>query len=177
VAHIVPDQEETRAQRHDSAAIDPGDPEGGLVMTADAHPLGSRRAPRLERVRVADAMHPGVMTCVAETPLRDVARMMVTHRIHCVAVPGDSGMASWSIVSDLDLVGAAGAGGVDARTAGDIAATEALTISADQPLDRAVQLMSEHQAAHVVVVAAASGRPVGVLSTLDVAALLAGGEA
>ena len=40
-------------------------------------------------------------------------------------------------------------------------------------LDRAVHLLSEHQAERLVVVGAATGRPVGVLSTLDVAGLLA----
>ncbi len=138
-------------------------------------PRDRRHAPRLEHVRVADAMHAGVVTCGAETPLRDVARMMVEHRIHCVAVPDveGKGIAAWGIVSDLDLVGAAAAGGVDGRTAGDVAASEALAISDDDALERAVQLMSEHQIAHLVVVGAATGRPVGVLSTLDVAGLLA----
>jgi CBS domain-containing protein len=103
---------------------------------------------------------------------------MVEHRIHCLAVSegAGSGMPAWSIVSDLDIITAATAEGVEARTAGEIAASEALTISDDHMLDRAVQLMSEHQAAHLVVVGAASGRPVGVLSTLDVAGLLAWDE-
>jgi CBS domain-containing protein len=138
-------------------------------------PNERRHAPRLNHVRVADAMHAGIVTCAAETPLRDVARTLVEHHIHCVAVPGieGTGVSSWAIVSDLDVVGAAAAGGVDERTAGDIAAGEALAISDDDVLDRAVQLMSEHQVAHLVVVGAASGRPVGVLSTLDVAGLLA----
>jgi CBS domain-containing protein len=147
-------------------------------MTTAGRPLGTHRSPRLEHVRVRDAMHPGVMACAAQTSLRDVARMMVTHRIHCVAVPDvhGHGASAWGIVSDLDVVGAAAAGDVEARTAGDIAATEALAISAEEPLDRAIQLMNEHEVTHLLVVAAASGRPVGVLSTLDVAGLLAGPE-
>jgi predicted transcriptional regulator len=100
---------------------------------------------------------------------------MVEHRIHCVALldTGGAGIPTWSIVSDLDVVGAAAAGSIEERTAGDIAASEALAISEDDVLDRAVQLMSEHQVGHLVVVGAATGRPVGVLSTLDVAGLLA----
>jgi CBS domain-containing protein len=133
------------------------------------------QAPRLAHVRVSDAMHAGVVTCAADTPLRDVARMMAEHRIHCVAVPDIEGTEAlaWGIVSDLDLVGAASAGSVEGGTAADIAVSEALAISDDDMLDRAVGLMSEHKVAHLVVVAAASGRPVGVLSTLDVAGLLA----
>lgn len=144
-------------------------------MSTANRPPERRHAPRLDHVRVSDAMHAGVVTCAADTLLRDVARMMVQHRIHCVAVPDieGKGLAVWGIVSDLDLVGAAAAGGLDGRMARDIAASEALAISEDDVLDRAVQLMSEHQVAHLVVVGAASGRPVGVLSTLDVAGLLA----
>ena len=144
------------------------------MPNVDRPPEG-RHAPRLDHVRVADAMHAGVVTCAADTPLRVVARMLAEHRIHCVAVPDieGTGTSTWAIVSDLDLIGAAAAGGIDGRTARDIAAGEALAISGDDVLDRAVQLMSEHQVAHLVVVGASSGRPVGVLSTLDVAGLLA----
>jgi CBS domain-containing protein len=138
-------------------------------------PPDRRHGPRLEHVRVGDAMHAGVVTCAPDTPLQDVARIMVEHHIHCVAIADTEGthVAPWGIVSDLDVVGAAAAGSVEGRTARDIAANETVTISDDDVLDRAVQLMSEHQVAHLVVVGAASGRPVGVLSTLDVAGLVA----
>ena len=53
------------------------------------------------------------------------------------------------------------------------AATAALMVSPGESLQRAAQLMTEHGTAHLVVVEPASGRPVGVLSTLDVAAALA----
>lgn len=144
-------------------------------MSSFNRPPDRPHAPRLSHVRVSDAMHAGVVTCAADTPLRDVARMMAEHRIHCVAVPDIEGTEAlaWGIVSDLDLVGAASAGSVEGRTAADVAVSEALAISDDDMLDRAVRLMSEHKVAHLVVVGAASGRPVGVLSTLDVAGLLA----
>jgi CBS domain-containing protein len=144
-------------------------------MSTFNRPPDRRHAPRLDHVRVSDAMHAGVVTCAADTPLRYVARMMSEYRIHCVAVPDIEGTETlaWGIVSDLDIVGAAAAGSVEGRTAADIAGTEALAISDDDMLDRAVRLMSEHKVAHLVVVSAASGRPVGVLSTLDVAGLLA----
>src|SRR5205085_3432185 len=103
------------------------------------------------------------------------AAPMAAHHIHCVAVPeldvdGDS---RWGIVSDLDVIGAAAAGVAEDIVAGQIAGTAALTTSDRERLDRAVQLMCEHQAAHLVVISASSGRPVGILSTLDVAAVLA----
>jgi CBS domain-containing protein len=133
----------------------------------------------LAHVRVGDAMHQGITSCSAETPLRGVARLLATKRIHCVAVADHppANVADWAVVSDLDLVTAAATDDLDSRTAGEIAATEALVVSAAEPLQRAAQLMAEHQVAHLLVVDAAGGRPVGVLSTLDVAGLLAGSEA
>jgi CBS domain-containing protein len=40
------------------------------------------------------------------------------------------------------------------------------------PLERAMQLMTEHEVTHVIVVERHAGRPIGVLSTLDVARAL-----
>lgn len=40
---------------------------------------------------------------------------------------------------------------------------------------RAAQLMVEHGVAHLIVLDAASGHPIGVISTLDVAAVYASG--
>lgn len=134
--------------------------------------------PSPERASVADAMHHGVLSCPPETPLKVVARMMATHRIHCVVVLGDPktyfDRGVWRIVSDLDLVRASGPGWHE-RTAGDAATTPAVTVSPDDPLLQAAALMGEHGAAHLVVSDAAS-RPVGILSTLDVAAALAWGR-
>jgi CBS domain-containing protein len=42
-------------------------------------------------------------------------------------------------------------------------------VSPRESLLRAAQLMTEHATAHLIVVDPESGRPVGVLSTLDVA--------
>jgi len=147
-------------------------------MGTDIAGTGSHRAPRLEHARVADAMHPGVMSCPPETSVRDVARAMAAHHVHCIVVVGyEERVPAWHVLSDIDLVQAIAAGQADDRTAGEIAATETLTVPSDEPLDRAAQLMAEHQASHVIVVSPQSGRPVGVLSTLDIAGVAAWGEA
>jgi CBS domain-containing protein len=52
-------------------------------------------------------------------------------------------------------------------------ATEALTIAPQESLRRAAQLMTENAVAHLVVVDAVDLRPVGILTTLDVAAACA----
>lgn len=46
-------------------------------------------------------------------------------------------------------------------------------MSADESLWRAAQLMKEHGVSHLVVVDAAAGYPLGVLSTLDIIAVYA----
>lgn len=131
------------------------------------------RSDVLAELAVADAMHAGVLTCSLETPLRDVARTMAEQRVHCVVARDGEPGSLWGVVSDLDLVSAASAGDVDGRTAGDMAATSVLTVTPTETLERAAQLMAEHEVAHLIVVDSHSTKPVGVLSTLDIAAALA----
>jgi CBS domain-containing protein len=50
-------------------------------------------------------------------------------------------------------------------------------VSSEDRLDGAAQLMIEHQVDHVLVVGSQDGRPAGVLSTLDIAGVMAWGEA
>ena len=119
-------------------------------------------------------MRVGVVSCPPETSLREVARIMATYRIHCVLVSDVEGHKPWGVVADLDI--AAGAGtDLDKLTAREVANTEVVTIAADDTLQLAAQLMAERKAAHLVVVQPDSGHPVGVLSTLDLAGVLAWG--
>jgi CBS domain-containing protein len=137
------------------------------------------RHPELADVCVADAMHPGVLTCPSETPLRDVARMLVSYAVHCIVVLGseeeheDGEERPWAVVSDLDLVAAALAGGLDEHTAGGVAGSPVVLISGRETLGQAAHMMSEYQTSHLLVVEPDELRPVGIVSTLDVAAALA----
>jgi CBS domain-containing protein len=132
-------------------------------------------APSFEGATVGDAMRLGVVSCSADTPLREAARLMASYRIHCVVVFDLDEEEPWGVVSDLDL--AASAGHVDGRTVRDVASTELVTLSVDESLVRAAQLMTEHEVAHLIVVQPRSGHPVGVISTLDLAGVLAWGGA
>lgn len=131
------------------------------------------------RTPVSDVMHRGVINRPPQTPLTDVAAAMAENGVHSVVIEGLAGRPGreeelvWGIVSDLDLMRAAAAGEMDAEV-DRLAATEIVTIDSDESVQRAAQLMSEHDIAHLIVVAPISGEPVGVVSTLDVAALLAG---
>jgi CBS domain-containing protein len=136
-------------------------------MTASKTHQPDLRPPR-PAARVVDAMSLGVLACPAWTPADAVARKMATHRIHAVVVEGLAGDA-WGVVSDMDLVRTA-RGEVKRLTAGEIAATEPLQVEATLPLDEAVRLMAEHDVSHLIVTDA--GRPVGMLSSLDVAAIV-----
>lgn len=139
-----------------------------------------RHEPTFAFATVRDAMHPGILTCSPDATLPEVARMMDEHQVHCVAVLGMSLHAQperlvWGIVSDIDLVRAAHTYGGLVTTAAAIAATEPVTIDAGEPLALAAQLMGEHDVHHLVVVAGAGAdaQPVGIVSSLDVAGVVA----
>lgn len=136
---------------------------------AERAPAGSA----LARTPVADAMNPAVISCGPETPLDEVAQMMVAARIHSVIVVqlDAEGATGWGVVSDLDVV-EAGDRAV-AMTAGEAAATELVAIAAGETLERAAQIMTEHEIAHIVVLDDRLQEPVGVLSSLDVARVVA----
>ncbi|MGO9753318.1 MAG: cyclic nucleotide-binding/CBS domain-containing protein [Solirubrobacteraceae bacterium] len=127
----------------------------------------------LAHLRVHDAMHTGILTTDASTPLRVVARLMAEQRVHAVAVTNPDNVGRpWGIVSALD-VAAAAAAAVD-TTAGEAAGTAVVTVSASDPLEHAARVMVERQVSHLIVVDPASGHPAGILSTLDVVAAYAG---
>lgn len=116
-------------------------------------------------------MHPGVFTCAPNDPLRHVATIMANHNVHAVVITNGAGDRPIGVLSDLDVVTAI-ATGADC-TASEAAATEPVSVSSHEPLLGAAQLMSDHGVSHLVVVDRASGYPLGVLSTLDVAAVYA----
>ena len=137
--------------------------------------------PAFEHATVGDAMRTGIISCRAETPLRQVAEMMASYHVHAIVVDALAGSGvgtdsrSWTIVSDLDLARAAGNGELD-RNAGELAGRGGLQIAPDAPLKRAAALMSEHGVSHLIVSTSADARPVGIISSLDLAVALAWGR-
>jgi CBS domain-containing protein len=129
------------------------------------------RTPVLAHIRVRDCMHHGLLTCACDAPLGEVAALMAKHRVHAVALKAPDGSRPVGFVSDLDIAAAAASG--EQPSALEAAASQSVTVSADESLHRAAQLMSEHGVSHLIVVDAASGYPAGVLSTLDVASAYA----
>lgn len=132
--------------------------------------------PRFSKARVSDAMRAGVWSCPPEARLADVAKAMVEHHIHSVVVPSSDGETNDGgeprVVSDLDLMRAATRDRARV-TAASIAGSEARTVTPDATVERAARTMAEQGTAHVLVVAASSSAPQGVLSALDLAGVLA----
>lgn len=133
------------------------------------------KAGSLDQRWVFDAMRHGVLSCQPETPLRVVARMMAEHHVHSVVVSNLDRVRerAWGIVTDVDLLRAAG--DVEGRVAAEVAATDLLEVSPDETLERAADLMARHEITHLVVVS--GERPIGVISSLDIARVLGEGIA
>ena len=128
------------------------------------------------RSHVRDFMQLGLSHCAPDDDLSAVARTMAEQRVHSVVVAGIACRdhagehLGWGIVTDMDLMCALRPGAGD-PTAGEVAGTEIVTISPRDSLEQAVQTMAEHDAAHLVVVSPETGRPVGMLSSLDAQAV------
>jgi len=135
--------------------------------------------PAFEHATVADAMCPGIISCQADASLRAVAAAMASYHVHAVVVEREAvqsgAVRGWGIVSDVDLARAAARGELQA-TAGELAGAGAVFIGPAEPLKRAAELMVQHGVSHLIVSAAPTARPVGVISTLDLAVTLAWGR-
>ena len=129
---------------------------------------------------VADAMSRGIISVPPETPLRTVARMMSTFHVHAIFVfehtdEDDEARRLWAVVSDLDLVAAAQLD-LDRQTAGATAVTPLVTVSSNRAMAEAASLMAQHGIAHLAVTDPDTRRPIGVISTLDIAQAVAAGH-
>ena len=128
----------------------------------------------IAHLTVGDAMRRGLIFCPPDAELKTVAHTMAEASIHCVFIrdilrrspSGD--VVTWGVVSDLDLLHGLRSG-AEARIASDIAATELLTVDPTDTLETAVRLMTDCGTAHLVVVSPREGRPVGMISSLDIA--------
>ena len=62
---------------------------------------------------------------------------------------------------------------MDEERARSLAAQPVVTIASSEALNRAAELMVERDVSHLIVIESRTERPIGVLSTLDVARALA----
>jgi len=138
---------------------------------------GSYRIPRLEHARVADAMRHGVLSCPADASLREAARTMSTQHVHMILATDPADGSPLGTLSDGQLLTVL----LDRRgedpTLGEVVDRDIDTISSADQLVVAGEQMRSKGTSHLLVRDAQSGRPAGVLSTLDIAGILAWGEA
>jgi CBS domain-containing protein len=131
--------------------------------------------PTFGHARVADVMRAGLITCQPETTLHGAAQAMAANHVHALVLldPGaEDPPGSWRVVYDVDVLKLA-ADGDDSSRAID-ASCEPVTIGADATAKDAAALMHERATRHIIVLDE-EGRPVGMVSSLDLAATLAWG--
>jgi len=122
-------------------------------------------------------MRHGILSCSADASLRDAARTMSLHHVHTIMVSDPADGSLCGILSDSALLGALLDPDGGQRPLREVAGRDLNTISSGEPLAAAAEMMRDRGIAHLVVRDAQSGRPTGMLSTLDVAGILAWGEA
>jgi CBS domain-containing protein len=103
----------------------------------------------------------------AGTTLQEAARAMRDHDVGSVVVLDDDVVRG--IVTDRDIVVRAVAEGRDPTTTvlAEISSERIVTVSPDDPVDRAVELMRDHAVRRLPVVE--NGRPAGIVSLGDLA--------
>jgi CBS domain-containing protein len=151
-----------------------------MSVTASQPSRGSYLMPSLQHATVSDAMHPGILACEPDASLPEVAQIMATYHVHCVAVVGVSHeepqCGVWSVISDLDLV-RAGIRNGEAPSARVIAQQPLVTVEPSLALREAGELMLANGVSHLVVIQPGTQRPIGIVSTADIAGVLGWGEA
>jgi CBS domain-containing protein len=145
----------------------------------DTHALptplpGRSSIPSFTHARVRDALHLGMITCLPDTPMEAVARIMTTNHVHAVVVAGLGGVRPWGVVTDRDLVAVAPEAAD--RVAGSCANTDLVTVAPDDRLEVAAEQMNRQGLSHLLVVDPALNLPIGMLSTLDIAEIVAWGR-
>jgi CBS domain-containing protein len=118
---------------------------------------------------VGSVMHSPVVTCRPDATLRTVAGILAANRIHAVVVTSLDEAAPCAVVTDRDVVFGHARGNLDRLTARDAASEPTITVRADLDLRDASEAMSQHGTTHIVVTAPGDGRPIGILSSLDIA--------
>jgi CBS domain-containing protein len=134
-------------------------------------------ATALDAIRVEQAMSHRVVSCRPEAPLGAVAQMLADQRVHCVVVAGivDTPAGeelSWGVLTDRDVMEAAMSGGAG-LTAGELARPHVGIVDRTDSVRQAAEQMHRLGISHLVVADRGTGNAVGVISSFDVAGLIA----
>jgi CBS domain-containing protein len=127
------------------------------------------RSSALAAFEAAEVMAPGLVACPPGAALTEVATLMCVHQVHSVVVdPGSS-----RLITARDVVRAVLAGSTSAAEA---VAGDASCVTPHDTLQTIAERMVADQVAHVLVRDPGEGQVRGVVSTFDIAAVLAGHE-
>ena len=113
-------------------------------------------------------------TCSPDTPLQDVARMMVDNDCGCIpVVETQSARVPIGVITDRDIASRVVAEGRDARalSASDAMTRPVISVARDASLEDCLRTMTEHQLRRVVLhedLAPGDGPPVGGVLGRDV---------
>ena len=125
-------------------------------------------------MKIHELMHKGVICCSTSDTARDVARIMHSNQIRCVAVIGEMGNTVGAI-SIMELIRLYGKD-LDAVPAEEIMRPFRFEIDPDRPIEEAAELMKKMRIEHVFIVDAYVGRriPVGILTSFDIVQYMSG---
>ena len=119
-------------------------------------------------------MRPRLPSCTLRTPVMEVARRMQEEGVHHMVVASAGSDLIAGSIGELDLLRAVIEGQTEAM-ASDVMGLEAPpTIAATERLATAVKQMADDHVDFFVVVGGDPARPVGLLSSSELAAYLAG---
>jgi CBS domain-containing protein len=125
------------------------------------------RTPTLAAFEAGDVMAAGLVACPSGAALTEVATLMCTHQVHAVVV--DPGAPS--LLTARDVVRGVLAG---AKSAAEVAAGEPAAVGTHDTLQTVAERMAVEHADHVIVCERGESPARGVVSSFDIAAVLAG---
>ena len=123
----------------------------------------------LAAVEAREVMAPGLVACPPGAALTEVATLMSAHQVHAVVVDP----AAPRLITARAVVRAVLAG---FTRASEVLAGETPSVSPHDTLQAVARCMVDEQAAHVLVREHGEGQARGVISSFDIAAVLAGHE-
>jgi len=130
-----------------------------MTTTTDRSALGAFEA--------GEIMAPGLVACPPGAPLTEVATLMAAHQVHAVVVDP----AAPRLITARDVVRAVVAG---SASAADAVLGAASSVSPRDTLPAVARRMVNDQVAHVLVCERGEGQARGIISSFDIAAVLAG---
>ena len=129
---------------------------------------------------VRNLMHPGLLTCHPEATLGQVAVLLTQNHVHALIVADRDGRPI-GIISDYDLLAGEwlsadhkSLAAMRQLTAGEMMSAPIDTVEASLPLNAAAHLLIEKDVSRLLVTD--KGAPVGIISTSDFVASIAGEE-